>query len=102
MKIEKTPDDRPPGLCISVSFKDDIYEYMEEWYKVYSKIRSELEIATSEEEKKEILTSYRDWEWTYPQGIIDKTEKDLQKARIKKKIEELQEAYDQLDQGDGE
>lgn len=102
MKIEKTPDDRPPGLCISVSFKDDIYEYMEEWYKVYSKIRSELEIATSEEEKKEILTSYRDWEWTYPQGIIDKTEKDLQKARLKKKIEELQEAYDQLDQGDGE
>ena len=102
MKIEKTPDDRPPGLCISVSFKDDIYEYMEEWYKVYSKIRSELEIATSEEEKKEILASYRDWEWTYPQGIIDKTEKDMQKARLKKKIEELQEAYDQLDQGDGE
>ena len=102
MKIEKTPDDRPPGLCISVSFKDDIYEYMEEWYKVYSKIQSELEIATSEEEKKEILASYRDWEWTYPQGIIDKTEKDLQKARLKKKIEELQEAYDQLDQGDGE
>ena len=102
MKIEKTPDDKPPGLCLSVSFKDDIYEYMEEWYKVYSKIRSELEIATSEEEKKEILTSYRDWEWTYPQGIIDKTEKDLQKARLKKKIEELQEAYDQLDQGDGE
>ena len=102
MKIEKTPDDKPPGLCLSVSFKDDIYEYMEEWYKVYSKIRSELEIATSEEEKKEILASYRDWEWTYPQGIIDKTEKDLQKARLKKKIEELQEAYDQLDQGDGE
>ena len=102
MKIEKTPDDKPPGLCLSVSFKDDIYEYMEEWYKVYSKIRSELEIATSEEEKKEILASYRDWEWTYPQGIIDKTEKDLQKARLKKKIEELQEAYDQLDQGDSE
>ena len=47
----------------------------------------ELEIATSEEEKKEILASYRDWEWTYPQGIIDKTEKDLQKACLKKKIE---------------
>jgi len=98
MKIGKTPDDQPPGLCISVDFKDEIYKYMEEWYKAYSQMQSELEIASSDEERKEITDSYHNWEWTFPQGIVDKTEKDLQKARLKRKIEELQEAYDQLDQ----
>lgn len=100
MRIGKTPDDQPPGLCISVDFKDEIYKYMEEWYKVYSQVQSELEIASSEGERKEILDSYHNWEWTFPQGIVDRTEKDLQKARLRKKIEELQEAYDQLNQDD--
>ena len=98
MKIGKTPDDQPPGLCISVDFKDEIYKYMEEWYKAYTQMQSELEIASSDEERKEITDSYHNWEWTFPQGIVDRTEKDLQKARLKRKIEELQEAYDQLDQ----
>ncbi|MBR3470591.1 MAG: helix-turn-helix transcriptional regulator [Lachnospiraceae bacterium] len=98
MKIGKTPDDQPHGLCISVDFKDEIYKYMEEWYKAYSQMQSELEIASSDEERKEITDSYHNWEWTFPQGIVDRTEKDLQKARLKRKIEELQEAYDQLDQ----
>lgn len=98
MKIKKTPEDEPPGLCISVDFRDPMYKYMEEWYKEYTKIQSELEIASSDEERKEIMASYHNWEWTFPQGIVDRTEKNLQKARIKKKIEELQEAYDQLDQ----
>jgi len=98
MKIGKTPDDQPPGLCISVDFKDEIYKYMEEWYKAYSQMQSELEIASSDEERKEITDSYHNWEWTFPKGIVDRTEKDLQKARLKRKIKELQEAYDQLDQ----
>ena len=98
MKIGKTPDDQPPGLCISVDFKDEIYKYMEEWYKAYTQMQSELEVAASDEERKEITDSYHNWEWSFPQGIIDKTEKDLQKARLKRKIEELQEAYEKLDQ----
>jgi len=97
MKIEKTPDDRQPGYCLTVDFKDGLYSYMEEWYKVYSQMRSELEVATSDEEKESIEKSYRMWEWTYPSATTDKTEKNLKKARLKKKIEELQEAYDQLD-----
>ncbi len=100
MRIGKTPDDQVPGLCISVDFKDEMYEYMEEWYKAYTKMQSELEIATSDEERKEILDSYHNWEWTFPQGAVDRTEKDLQKARLKKKIEELQKAYDLLAQDD--
>lgn len=34
----------------------------------------------------------------FPKGLVDKTEKGLQKARLKRKIEELQEAYDKLEE----
>ena len=98
MKISKTPDDQPPGLCLSVDFRDEMYNYMEEWYKVYCQMQSELEVATSDEEKKQITDSYHNWEWTFPQGIVDRTEKNLKKERLKKKIAELQKAYDQLDE----
>ncbi len=49
-----------------------------------------------------ITDSYNNREWTYPQGIVDKTERDMQKARLKNKIGELQEALEQLEQEDGE
>ena len=60
-------------------------------------MRLELEVATSDEEKEALEKSYRMWEWTYPSATTGKTETLLKKARLKKKIEELQEAYDQLD-----
>lgn len=100
MKIDIIPDDVYPKLCISADHQDDIYKYLEEWYKVYTQMQSELEVATSDKERKEIEDSYHNWEWTFPQGLVDKTEKHMQKIRLKKKIEELQEAYDLLDQED--
>ena len=41
--------------------------------------------------------AYHNWEWNFPQCIIDRTEKEIQKIILKNKIEELQEAYDKLD-----
>ena len=98
MKIEKTPEDKPPGMCLTVDFRDSMYEYMKEWYEVYSAIRTEIESASSEEEKKEIIKAYHNWEWTFPKGLVDKTSKEMRKRRLKTKIEELQEAYDKLDE----
>ena len=98
MKIEKTPEDKPPGMCLTVDFRDSMYEYMKEWYEVYSAIRTEMESASSEEEKKEIIKAYHNWEWTFPKGLVDKTSKEMRKRRLKTKIEELQEAYDKLDE----
>ena len=98
MKIEKTPEDKPPGMCLTVDFRDSMYEYMKEWYEVYSAIRTEMESASSEEEKKEIIKVYHNWEWTFPKGLVDKTSKEMRKRRLKTKIEELQEAYDKLDE----
>ena len=102
MKIEPTDEDHVPGMCLTVDFKDSLYEYMKDWYEVYAQMKSDLEVANSEEEKTEIIKSYHNWEWTFPQGIVDKTEKNLEKARLKRKIAELQERYDQLDQNDSD
>ena len=102
MKIEPTDEDHVPGMCLTVDFKDRLYEYMKDWYEVYAQMKSDLEVANSEEEKTEIIKSYHNWEWTFPQGIVDKTEKNLEKARLKRKIAELQERYDQLDQNDSD
>lgn len=102
MKIEPTDEDHVPGMCLTIDFKDSLYEYMKDWYEVYAQMKSDLEVANSEEEKTEIIKSYHNWEWTFPQGIVDKTEKNLEKARLKRKIAELQERYDQLDQNDSD
>lgn len=98
MKIEKTPEDKPPGMSLTVDFRDSMYEYMKEWYDVYSAMRTEMESASSETEKTEILKAYHNWEWTFPKGLVDKTSKEMQKRRLKSKIEELQEVYDKLDE----
>lgn len=102
MRISKTPSDQPPGFCLAVDFREGMYKHMAEWYKVYTKMKSELEVASTDEERKAITDSYNNWEWTYPQGIVDKTERDIRKIRLKNKIGELQEALEQLEQEDGE
>ena len=102
MKIEATDEDHVPGMCLTVDFKDNLYEYMKDWYDVYTQTQSDLEVANSEEEKAEIIKAYHNWEWTFPQGLVDKTERNLEKARLKRKIEELQERYEQLDKRDSE
>ena len=69
---------------------------MEEWYKTYTAMQAELQAVSTQEEKESVLREYHNWEWNFPRGIADRTSKELQKARIKTKIDELQEAYDRL------
>ena len=97
MKIVNGPEDQAPSLALSVKFTDRMYEYMKEWFDEYESTQSQLAIASSDEEKEEILKAYHNWEWNFPKGIADKCEKDLKKARLRRKIQELQEAYDRLD-----
>ena len=97
MKIVNGPEDQAPSLALSVKFTDRMYEYMKEWFDECESTQSQLAIASSDEEKEEILKAYHNWEWNFPKGIADKCEKDLKKARLRRKIQELQEAYDRLD-----
>lgn len=97
MKIEKTPEDHPPGMCLTVDSGNSMYEYMKEWHEMYTLTQAELEVASSDEERKEIMKAYHNWEWNFPQGIVDKSTREMQKICLKNKIEKLQQAYDKLD-----
>lgn len=102
VQVEEGPEDKAPSITLSVSFRDDLYKYMEEWLNYKKQIQAQLEIAGSDAEREEIRKAYHNWEWNYPQGIADKTEQALQKARIKSKIEELQKVYEKLDGKDNQ
>jgi transcriptional regulator with XRE-family HTH domain len=96
MKVEKTPEGRPIGMCLSIDNMNPLFEYMKAWYEENTRIQTELEVATTDEEKNVIKQSYNDWKWNFPKALVDKTAKNLQKERLKSKIEELQEAYEKL------
>lgn len=98
MKLEESGENEAPAMRLSVNFRNQLYNYMKEWYEVYSNMQAQLETAANEEEANEIRKAYHNWQWTFPKGLVDKTEKGLQKARLKRKIEELQEAYDKLEE----
>ena len=68
MKIEKTPDDQPPGMYIKAEPSSPMYKYMEEWYEAYKHTQERMKAATSDEEKEEILKLYHNWQWTFPRG----------------------------------
>ncbi len=84
-------------LCLTADNRSRIYRYMEEWYNKYVQTDSEIELANSEEEKKEIVRAYEMWKWNYPEDIDNKADKEKKKRHIKKTIEELQEIYNKLD-----
>jgi len=71
-------------------------EYLKEWYEERETVRTRMENAT-EEERAFILKEYHEWEKTFPKALCDKTEKLLQKARLKNTIAELQEKLDAMD-----
>lgn len=97
MKIYKPEDNSKPRLCLSVDFKEHMYELMEEWCKVYMQTQSQLEAATSSEEQEEIMMSYRMWQWTFPKALVDETDKAHRKAQLQRQIEKLQQMKDELD-----
>lgn len=61
-----------------------------EWYEQNQQTLLELGLAENNERKAEILNKYRLWEWSFPQGLFDKPEKESQKAKIRSQIEKLQ------------
>lgn len=94
MKVDKVER----GMCVKVDFKDELYQYLKEWYDIFIKFQADMEAAPSEEEKNEIMKSYYDWEWSFPQGIVNQTSREVQKKRLKDKIDELQAVYKKLDE----
>ena len=71
-------------------------EYVKEWYEIYKQTQTELEIASSDEEREEIMKSYHNWKWNFPKCTEDENSRKEKKLRLKNKIEELKAIYEKL------
>lgn len=95
--LEVKKDGNRYSLMFGNGNNDPMSNHLKEWYEERETIRTRMENA-SDEEKKKIFDEYHDWERTYPKALTDKTEKALQKARLKNTIAELQEKLDKMDE----
>ena len=95
-ELEVKKDGGKYSIQFGNGFTGAMNDYLKEWYEERETIRTRMENA-SEEEKKDILGEYHDWENNFPKALCDKTEKALQKVRIKNTIAELQEKLEKLD-----
>ena len=98
LKIEKISEEYSADMCITVNRSNKLYEYMQAWYELEKRTKTELEAATSDEEKNEIKQFNNSWKWNFPKAIVDETAKRLQRERIKSKIEKLKEEYEKLEE----
>lgn len=95
-ELEVKKDGAKYSLQFGNGFTGTMNDYLKEWYEERETIRTRMENAT-EEEKAAILKEYHEWEKTFPKALCDRTEKSLQKARLKNTIAELQEKLDAMD-----
>lgn len=85
------------GHSIALSFdtQSELYEHLKRWRLEYETLQAQLHASASDDEKEELIKEYHKWEWNYPCNL-SASEKAAKKARIKKKIEELQKIYNEL------
>lgn len=97
MTVTRGPEnkEKAPTMTLSVSSADPMYYYMQEWLEEYKKVQSQLEAASSVEEKETIVKAYHEWKWNYSLSN-SAYEKTMQKTRLKNEIEKLQKEYDSL------
>lgn len=99
-ELDVKKDGEKYSIQFGNGFTGTVNDYLKAWYDERETIRTRMENA-SEEEKKDILMEYHDWENTFPKALCDKTEKALQKARIKNTIAELQEKLESMEDDNG-
>lgn len=87
------------GHSIALSFdtQSELYDHLERWRLEYETLQAQLHAVSSDDERAEFIKEYHEWKWNYPCNLST-SEKAAKKARIKKKIEELQKIYNHLDE----
>ncbi len=82
------------GDRITLCFKDGksgyINDFLDEWEKEQQYVNAEIETATSDDDKKEIMTLYHAWEWNFPETIVRRSNAEIIE-RLRKKIDYLQQ-----------
>ena len=77
---------------------DSINRELIEWFKAKKSFEDQIKEASSEEERQTIENEYNFWKWTYPQTLIDQTSKEQKKARLKNRIDQLQQELTDLEE----
>ena len=95
-ELEVKKDGAKYSLQFGNGITGTMNDYLKEWYEERETVRTRMENAT-EEEQETILREYHEWENTFPKALCDRTEKALQKERLKNTIAELQEKLDKMD-----
>ena len=93
--VAKGADGR--SIILSFDTQSELYDHLERWRLEYETLQAQLHASASDDEKVELIKEYHKWEWNYPCNLST-SDKAAKKARIKKKIEELQKIYDCLDE----
>lgn len=96
-ELEVKKDGAKYSLQFGNGFTGIMNGYLKEWYEEREIVRIRMENA-DEEEKIAILKEYHEWEKNFPKSLCDRTEKALQKAKLKNTIAELQEKLDAMDE----
>ena len=78
--------------------QEEINENLRLWQRRQEQRDLELQSATTEDEIERINHDYHMWEWTFPNAVILETEKRLEKAKLKREIDELQKKLKKLDE----
>lgn len=77
-------------LCFDNGKPGYINDFLDEWEKEQQYVNAEIEAATSDEEKKEIMTLYHAWEWNFPEAIVLRSNAEIIE-RLQKRIEYLKQ-----------
>lgn len=93
--VAKGADGR--SIILSFDQQSELYNHLERWRLEYETLQAQLHATASDDEKVGLIKEYHKWEWNYPCNLST-SDKAAKKARIKKKIEELQEIYNHLDE----
>lgn len=82
------------GGKVSLVFGDGISgtmnERLREWYEKIQSVSAELS-GTTENSRNEALKAYHQWKWTYPREQAQEDAQAIRKARLKSRIQELQD-----------
>lgn len=73
-------------------------DFLSEWHDARQWYQNALSNATSKEEQESIRNDYQMWKWRFPKALTDRTERMLRRERLQRKIEELQEELDSLEE----
>ena len=70
---------------------------LKEWYTRREEYLSDLEKASSKEEKEALTREYHFWEWNYPTVLAKENSRKLRESYLKKKLQEIEDELKKLE-----